>query len=124
TPSDENPASAPTGLRGEETLVAADTKPAAIVPETGRSFSGAVPLDLDALERSIGRLFAHLEEHGGQWLTWSGVANLGWWLAAATAATAAFELARRSARASATGGDGMIAWQDAELSFFSNRDEP
>lgn len=109
--------------RGGETFAAAENETVATAPETGGLLTGAVPLDLEALERGVGRLFAHLEAQGRNWLTGPGVANLGWWLAAGTTATAAFELARRSARATAAGGDGMMAWHDPELSFFTSRDE-
>jgi hypothetical protein len=110
-------------LRSGETLAAAEHETAAVVPEAAGMLIGAVPLDLEALERGVGRFFAHLEAEARNWLTWPGIANLGWWLAAGTAATAAFELARRSARPSVVGGAGAMIWQDPALSLFNRRDE-
>jgi hypothetical protein len=103
----EAPDQSPGGLRA-----GAIQEESAAVPESGALMAGAVPFNLEEMERSVGRFFAHLDEQGWNWFREIRVASLGSWLAAGAAATAAFELARRSVRARFRGPAGSLAGGD------------
>src|SRR5262249_18046657 len=65
-----------------------------IVPQPGTLLAGPVPFDVSALERSVGRLFAQLDQPSSE-AGWQRAQSLAWWLGAAATATAAFEWAPR-----------------------------
>jgi hypothetical protein len=91
--------------------------------ESGNPVSGDLPLDLTALERQILQFFEYVGSRAQEMTTFPSMRNLGAWLTAAAAATAAFEFARRSARPLKTVGFANLGWHEICLGLFPGHDE-
>jgi hypothetical protein len=63
-------------------------------PSPGTLLAGALPFDMEALERSVGRFFAQVDQTSSE-AGWQRPQTLALWLGAAATATAAFEWTRR-----------------------------
>jgi hypothetical protein len=98
--------------RRAELHSAATDEEAGVVPDAGVLIAGAVPFNVEELERGVGRFFDYLDDQGWNWFKEIRVVSLGSLLAGGVAATAAFELARRSARARLQGPAGSLAGSD------------
>jgi hypothetical protein len=77
-----------------ESLAFSSAESELIAPQPGTLLAGTLPFDVGALERSVGRLFAKLDQPSSE-AGWQRAQTLTWWLGAAVTATAAFEWARR-----------------------------
>jgi hypothetical protein len=98
-----------------------------IPPQSGSLLAGVVPIDLDALERSVSRFFAQLDGQSSE-AGWQRAQTLAWWLGAAATATAAFEWTRRRVFTplGITGADAECdqAWaNDPNLALWPTRDD-
>jgi hypothetical protein len=93
------------------------------VVESGQPVSGDIPLDMTALERQMLRFFEYVGSRAQEFTTSPSMVNLGAWLSASVAATAAFELARRSARPRKTAEFANIGWHEICLGLFPDHDE-
>jgi hypothetical protein len=87
--------------------------------ESAPPVTGALSVNVDALEQRITQFFAHLGSQGQERTSWTGVMNVGAWLAAGVAATAAYELARRSARKKTMPQFCDLSWQEPQLGLFT-----
>ena len=90
--------------------------------ESGNSLAGALQVNVEALEQKLNQFFAYLGSQAPERLDWSGVMNVGAWMAAGMAATAAYELARRSARVRPVPQFGDLAWQEPRLGLLTGDD--
>jgi hypothetical protein len=122
------------GLRGmsrvQDEAIALSSGDGEMIPSPPISIlSGDVAFNVAAMERGVRRFFDHLQEQSRDLMTQPGALTLGSLLAAGVATTAAFELARRWARARLAGPACGLDWReeswahDSDLALLPPRDE-